>query len=409
MATPNPKRPDHLPTRTEIVRTAHDLRPRLQARAEQAEDLARLPDETIADLKQAGIHKLFTPMRYGGFEMDWGAHVDVSRELGKACGSTAWVSSVVLSHTWMLARFPAEAQEEFWPEHPDAIIATAFAGGGQITPTDGGFLINGHWKFSSGVDHADCALVGAQLDNDAAPPGEHRNFRMAMLMPRQYEILDTWQAEGLKGTGSKDIRVVNQFVPAHRTILSAELATNPPGAALHPSYIYGVEMMPYFVTLLIGPILGTAHGAMLEYCELTRARVGQMFGETIADQIPVQVRIGESYAELEAADLLVERLLKRLHQAGCAGQQLTGMARLDNRRDLAYAARLCQSACNRLSGMMGVTGQNGRNPVQRHFRDNRTMSTHGALQWDACMATTGKFMLGRETGDPKADLAMATG
>ena len=98
----------NVPTRKEIIQAAADLVPVLRERAESAEDMRKMPDETIQDLKAAGIHKIFTPKRYGGYEMEWGTHVDVARELGKGCASTAWTSSVVMSHTWILGRFPAE-------------------------------------------------------------------------------------------------------------------------------------------------------------------------------------------------------------------------------------------------------------------------------------------------------------
>ena len=128
--------PSYLPTRDELVARAKALTPVLRDRAEQTEDLGCIPDETIADLKAAGLHKLFTPARYGGYEVDWGTHVAVSRELARGCGSTGWIGSIVMSHTWMLARFPADTQEAFWPEHPDAIICTASAGGGSLEDTE---------------------------------------------------------------------------------------------------------------------------------------------------------------------------------------------------------------------------------------------------------------------------------
>ena len=56
--------------------------------------------------------------------------------------------------------------------------------------------------------------------------------------------------------------------------------------------------------------------------------------------------------------------------------------------------------------MMGVTTQSGHNPVQRHFRDCRTISTHGGIQWDASMGPIGKRMFGLKTGDPKIDDAV---
>ena len=398
------KTSSYIPSREEIVQSASDLIPKLRERAEEAEDLRQMPDQNIGDLKSAGIHKIFTPKRYGGFEMDWGTQVDIARELGKACASTSWMSSVVMSHTWNLGRFPADAQEEFWPNCPDAIIATAFAGGGEMTETKGGFILNGLWKFASGVDHSDCAIVAGQFKNANSKSGTGLDYRMALIMPDQYEIIDTWHAEGLKGTGSKDIKVVNQFVPSHRTVKSLEMGgKNPPGSELHDSYIYKIEMGMYFNTLLTGPILGATHGVLLEYLDQTRSRFGAMFGEKVSEQAPVQQKIGESFEELRTADLIIDSLSIFLHQEGKAGRSIIGKDRLKIRRESAMAAQLCLKSGTRLSGMMGVSAQSGRNPAQRHFRDLRTMSTHGGIHWDNATTPTGRYLLGIETGDPLID------
>ena len=397
-------KPSYIPTREELTKAAADLIPKLRERAEEAEDLRMMPDETIEDIKKAGIHKMFTPKRYGGFEMDWGTQVDVARELGKGCASTSWMSSVVMSHSWNLGRFPAEAQEEFWPSCPDAIIATAFAGGGEMKKTEGGYILNGLWRFASGVDHSDCSIVAGQYKNTRSKSGTVLDYRMALIMPDQYEIVDTWHAEGLKGTGSKDIKVVDTFVPEHRTVKALELGgNNPPGSELHESYIYRVEMGMYFNTLLSGPILGATHGVLLEYLEQTRSRFGSMFGERVSKQASVQQKIGASYEELRTSDLIIDDLCNYLHEQGQAGNSILGDDRLKIRRETAMAAQLCLKSGTRLSGMMGVTAQTGRNPAQRMFRDLRTMSTHGAIHWDNATTPTGSYLLGIETGDPLID------
>ena len=398
--------PSYIPSREELVREAGKLVPVLRERAEATDELRTLPDETVADLKAAGIHKIFTPRRYGGFEMDWGAHVDVSRELGRGCASTSWVVSVVMSHTWMLGRFPARAQEEFWPDHPDAVVATAFAGSGKMEPVDGGYLLSGQWRFASGVDHADCAIVGGRYNmKGRSSEGSLVKFRMAHLLPGEYEIVDTWHAEGLKGTGSKDILVKDLFVPEYRTVLSEDLAgSEPPGAKLHDSYIYRVELQQYFYTLLCGPMLGATRGGLEHYLEQTQGRTGQMFGESVVDQIPVQIRVAESFEELRVADLITDSLMDFLHEAGSSGKKIRGIDRLRIRREPAMAAKLCMSSITRLANMMGVTGQTGKNPVQRHFRDMRTISTHGGINWDNAMTPTGKLLLGLPTGDPQTDV-----
>ena len=396
--------PSYIPTRKEITKLARNLVPELRERAEQAEDLRKMPEENVAALKEAGIHKIFTPKRYGGYEMDWGTQVDVARELGKGCASTSWMSSVVMSHSWNFGRFPAEAQEEFWPTCPDAIIATAFAGGGEMTEADGGFILNGLWRFASGVDHSDASIVAGQFKNAHSKSGTALDYRMALIMPDQYEIIDTWHAEGLKGTGSKDIKVVDAFVPEYRTIKSIEMGSkNPPGSSLHESYIYRVEMGMYFNTLLSGPTLGTTHGLINEYLEQTRSRFGAMLGEKVSEQESVQQKIGESYEELRIADMIIDELCNFLHEKGSNDESITGSDRLKVRRETSMASKLCMAAGNRLAGMMGVSSQTGRNATQRHFRDLRAMSMHGGVHWENATTPTGRFLLGIETGDKLID------
>ena len=145
------------------------------------------------------------------------------------------------------------------------------------------------------------ALVAGRFANKetVASGGTALEYRMALIMPDQYEIIDTWHAEGLKATGSKDVKVVDQFIPFHRTAKSIEISGNsPPGAQLHDSYIYRVELNMFFSTLLSGPMLGATHGIMQEYLEQTRSRFGALFGEKVSEQSPVQQKIGESYEEL---------------------------------------------------------------------------------------------------------------
>ncbi|HJM71558.1 MAG TPA: acyl-CoA dehydrogenase family protein [Gammaproteobacteria bacterium] len=404
MALAENKSPSYIPTREEITKLARDLIPELKERAQQAEDLRKMPEENVAALKKAGIHKIFTPKRYGGYEMDWGTQVDVARELGKGCASTSWMSSVVMSHSWNFGRFPAEAQEEFWPTCPDAVIATAFAGGGEMIQADGGFILNGLWRFASGVDHSDASIVAGQFKNANSKSGTALDYRMALIMPDQYEIIDTWHAEGLKGTGSKDIKVVDAFVPEYRTIKSLEMGgKNPPGSELHDSYIYRVEMGMYFNTLLSGPTLGTTHGLMNDYLDQTRSRFGVMLGEKVSEQESVQQKIGESYEELRMADMIVDELCNFLHEKGSNNETIMGNDRLKVRRETSMASKLCMSSGNRLAGMMGVSSQTGRNATQRHFRDLRTMSMHGGVHWENATTPTGRYLLGIETGDKLID------
>jgi 3-hydroxy-9,10-secoandrosta-1,3,5(10)-triene-9,17-dione monooxygenase len=388
----------HIPTKGDLVAAARALIPALRERADESEDLRRLPDVTVSDLKAAGLHKIYMPRRFGGWEMDWGAHMEVSREISQACGSAGWITGLVFSHVMWVARFGAEAQEEFFAANPEPLVATGSAGGGSLTETEGGYELTGRWGFTSGINHANGAMVTAKLGD--GPVFTH----FVLLQPEEWTNEGNWLAEGLRGTGSHHIRVAGARMPAHRVITMQEmLSPNPPGSQLHDSYIYKVRPAAYQKSWFAGILVGTAMGALQEYAALTKTRKGALFGESIVDQVPVQVRVGEAAAEIHAANLIVENFCQLLHDRGAAEQDIMGKDLLSAKRDMTFASRLCLKAAERLSGMMGVSAQTGRNPVQRHFRDCRTVTTHIELQWDHSMAPTGKYLLEVPTGDPLID------
>jgi 3-hydroxy-9,10-secoandrosta-1,3,5(10)-triene-9,17-dione monooxygenase len=366
---------------------ARELIPALRRRAVEAEELRHLPPATIADLRAAGLHKIFTPRRYGGHEADWGAHSDVADELAQGCGSTGWVSSVVCSHTWILGRFPKEAQDDAFGARPDCIVATGAQGGSRAEAVPGGYRISGMWRFCSGSVHADYAIVGAVLGSERDRPGNTAPRLMCILDRSQIEIVDNWYAAGLKGTGSHDLKVTDQFVPGHRTALASDIAgANPPGAAANDSYIYRVEMTPYFMTLLLGPIIGAAKGGFRDYVEMTKPRRGQNYGEAVIEQTHVQAAVAQSASDIRAAELMGQAILRVLHERGRAGLPIDGAIRAELRRDLAYLAKLGRDAVDRLSAMMGASGQTGHNPVHRHYRDITAMTAHGGIAWDRATA-----------------------
>jgi hypothetical protein len=54
-----------------LVARAQALAPKLRDRAVAAEQLRRLPDQTVADIIAAGFTRIVQPSRYGGFDTGW--------------------------------------------------------------------------------------------------------------------------------------------------------------------------------------------------------------------------------------------------------------------------------------------------------------------------------------------------
>src|SRR5260370_4003098 len=90
----------------ELVRRASDIVPILQKHASWNEQNRRIHEESLQALEQAGLFRLRTPLRYGGYESDIRTLVEVLAEIGQGDGSTAWVTFVFAANTWLIGLFP---------------------------------------------------------------------------------------------------------------------------------------------------------------------------------------------------------------------------------------------------------------------------------------------------------------
>ena len=148
-------------------------------------------------LRAAGLFRQFVPTRYGGFELDYGpTQLAICREIGTACGSTAWVLSVLACHAWLVGMFPEAAQDAVWAEGPDTIIASSFAPStGAARAVDGGYVLDGIWQFSRWRSCSARWLVAAV----PSPVGDERQLHFCLIPRADWEVLDTWYAAGLRG------------------------------------------------------------------------------------------------------------------------------------------------------------------------------------------------------------------
>lgn len=387
------------PARDELNRRAQALAPVLRQRAARAEELRRIPDETIEDLHASGLFRMLQPKRVGGSELPYGATVELTAIIGRGCGSTAWVFSNLATHHWMLAMWPPPAQDEVWGASPDALIGSAFVfHAGHAVRVEGGYRLSGHWKFSSGIDACSWTMLGAIVADDSAEVSEYRMF----LLPRSdYRAIDTWFAAGLKGTGSKDVEVADAFVPEHRTLAVDDVKGSPtPGAALNPAALYRLPVFDLFPYVPAAAVLGIAQGALEDFVAETASRVATFSGTRVADYMTIQARLGEAGASVEAAELLLLHNCDAAMAIAGAGATPTLEEKARFRRDGAFAARLCARAVDLLFEAGGGEFLFDVRPMQRAFRDVHAACGHHALTWDVAASTYGRVALGGSPDNP---------
>src|ERR1700716_2721340 len=200
-----------------MVARAEALIPKLRERASRTEDLRRLPPETERDLHDAGLFRIVQPKRVGGSELDYVALVDCADALGQADASAAWNFANLASHHWMLAMFDRYAQDSVWDRDVDTLIASSFIfPAGRARKVDGRYVLRGSWPFSSGVDSCEWNMLASVVASDDEADGIE--YRIFLLNRGDYKIVDTWNATGLRGTGSNDVEVAEAFVAEGMTL-----------------------------------------------------------------------------------------------------------------------------------------------------------------------------------------------
>jgi alkylation response protein AidB-like acyl-CoA dehydrogenase len=131
----------------------------LMERSTQTETLRSLPAENLALLTSAGIIRMAQPEEFGGLGFDLDDVVDVGMELGRGCGSTAWMAVKWPVHNFMIGMYPQSVQELYWANSPDTLSSTCNAGTVTLESVDRGRIVSGALRFSSGIDWANWLQV----------------------------------------------------------------------------------------------------------------------------------------------------------------------------------------------------------------------------------------------------------
>ncbi len=102
---------------------------------------------------------------------------------------------------------------------------------------------------------------------------------------REYEIIDTWYAMGMVGTGSKDIAVTDLFVPARRALplVRCRGGLTHPGATLNSGPLYRIPILAPSGHPLGAAAIGTAQGALDLFLESIATRAGTYTGAKVAE------------------------------------------------------------------------------------------------------------------------------
>jgi len=373
-------------SRDEVIERARGIARAVAPAVERSEKLRRLPPENVTAMMDSGLMPMMRPARFGGFGGDWIDLLNACIAVGRVCGSTGWCLSFLLHHQWIFAYFPDAAQRRVYGAAADPKFVVSFAPAGKLHPAAGGWELSGEWPWGSGGDHCDWAMVNAIVPGaDGLPP----HARMFLLQPGQFRIRDVWYSVGLKGSGTNNIVVDPVFVPAEFTLdLQQARDATAPGCSLDDGAMFRSSFTAQTWIGILAPLLGVAYGGCDAFIAHTRTKV-TTFGDKAAEGGSIQMALGESLAELDAATALAEGVNNRIF----AEQPLTLDHRVRHRRNATAGSRLALHAIDRLFNLAGAQGLTETGALQRHWRDAHAIANHYAFS-SVAFQNSGRLALG---------------
>lgn len=377
----------------EIVRERiRALKPMIAEHAGESELLGYPHPKVWEAIRATGFFYHFVPKAYGGCEFGPEDFFLTARLICEACPSTGWAATFTNEHNWVGALFPKQAQDQFFANGRYFIAPLVSTPPAMATKVPGGYRINAHWKWGSGVMHSNWCMGMAMLMGEGDGPPQTITVALPMS---DVKVLDTWQVSGLAATGSNDIVVEDVFVPDHMVVTNADLAMGTtPGAKIYDNPVYRMPSTAFLALVTSAPTIGAARGAVEIFRE--RLKVKKVTGTQtlLADKTNFQVMLGKADVMVRTAELLLQTLTRDVLDRAANGQNHDIAARMASTAQNAYASRIARDAIRLMIDNAGSSVHMLADPLQRLARDANVACGHLIQDYEQLSEQHGRSMLG---------------
>ncbi|MFB7086528.1 acyl-CoA dehydrogenase family protein [Streptomyces sp. NPDC056296] len=369
--------------------------PVLRRNGPESEQRRWILEENIQLLEKAGVFRAAVPRRFGGLDLDVAQQARIVSEVARGCPSTGWLTMVWLTSAWCVSLYPDRTQEEVFAGGSTR-VSIVFAPTGTLKPVDGGYRLDGTWRFNSGVRGADWDLLAAEVE---LPDGSHQEL-VALVPAAELTMADDWHVSSGAGTGSCTVTATDLFVPAHRTVPLEEAMVSATGDRSNTGATgrnYG--LLGYILSTVAATLTGIAQGAYELFLERVPGRGITYTDWTDQRQHPVtQQQVALAANKIESARALSEHWQQVLQQRADAGEQPTDQEKAVIRGQTAYAGQVCKEAVELLYAASGGSVIRTDVDLQRFHRDIQGLSLHALVQLGANLEVQGRVLMDLEPG-----------
>lgn len=384
-----------------ILERVEALRDVIVAGGNEAQKIRRLPTETVDAMIDAGLFRAPSPKALGGEDLSSMETIEMLEAVSAIDASTGWNLMLGSEINAMVAGgMDPELAKEVYIDNPRVIMC---GGGGPGTkpsyakrdPNGDGYRVWGQSTFMSGCCNATWALMTAPIVNDDNTPTLDENgkptIKMWFIHKSQWQIVDTWDMSGLRGSGSNDVLAEGAHVPER--FVNVGLVTMP------PYYDNPVFRIPVALRLAYNKVavsLGIAKGALEAFEDLAGKKTPMLAPGQLKDRPIAQHKYGEAVAMYRSARAYVMEAMAEVEDELHKGAPWPGAKTTQNARlACTHGANVCMQVVDLVHNAGGTTAMRMDNPLERRLRDAHGAATH---RWVAhpLYGEIGRIMLGGE-------------
>ncbi|MGL6042474.1 MAG: acyl-CoA dehydrogenase family protein [Sandaracinobacteroides sp.] len=378
--------------RATALEAALALQPGIAARSDEMEAARRLPADLAAEMARAGLFRIAMPRSLGGDELPPAEILRVIEAVAQADASAGWCLMIGSTTAVSLAYLPHDVAAAIAADR-DCITGGVFAPSGKAVAEGDHYRVSGRWSWASGSANCSWLFGGCTVWEGGQMrtlPGGRPDTRMMVMPAGKVELIDSWHAAGLKGTGSGDMAVTDLAVPLD---YSLSLVSDPP---VETGALY---LFPVFGLLALG-IAGAASGNARAALDALKAGLGSRKPAGSSRSAAERATVQQDYAKAEALLTSARALLFETLDRAWDSANRDGEVGLETRARLRLAATHMVRTAADVTRIAYDLGGGGalylESPLQRRFRDGHAMTQHMMVQ-PATYEMAGRVLLGLPT------------
>lgn len=374
---------------SDYVIRARSLQPVARAAAAEAERERRLPSGVAEAMAKAGLYRIAAPKWLNGAEASPDTQIRVIEAVAEGDGAAGW-NLMIGIESFSLAGLAFPKDIDLFSD-PTIIVCGSTANVGRADRVDGGYRVSGRWPFVSGCHNSRVfmGLVNIQEDGETVPG---KLPVQAAVSSDGFEIIETWNVAGLRGSGSHDVSVDDVFVPDEH--MGTGLG-NWNRERLADSTVLRIPLGPRLAYNKVAVGFGIARAALDEFTKLAMGKTPRFSAIRLRERPHAQRAIARAEVRLRSARALVLENAATLWDSVRANQRFPDRSRALFAIACSDAALACAEAVDAVAEAAGTTANQLDSPLEKLMRDVRVIRQHLTVA-PSLIEDGGRVLLGLE-------------